>query len=354
MASENTSGSEMPAGKHSAGTSNAIRFGVLAAIAAIAGSGSVVGYQYYSEAKKDGDAFALAKAGGTQEHFLAYVRQFPQGRHVEAANRAVDDAVWRDTPKTEGGLSSYVQRFPNGQYVAEARGKLDELAWAQASSRGDLVGLDNYLQKFPAGRYAVEAEQKLAGKLACNRQYAQNELSRLNGSSDLVAAGSQGANNVYSTKQGAAYSNTYFNGNTATTYHHDGSYQSQDGIRVNYRVRNNSLFLVYREVDGTVSFRTKAGAFWRGALGGWIGAAAGAAKTGDATQGAKEGAKKGYDMAQHSERVTITTPIGPGESYNGSAFLSAKYKVLNSEFKVAGIRAEVSESLLRRKIAPGC
>lgn len=354
MVNEDSVGRETVLARRQSSNSSVMRFGVLAMVVAVSASGTVVGYQYYSEAKKDNDAFGIASAGGAQEHFQIYLRQFPQGRHVDEANRAVDEVVWRDTPQTGGGLSSYLQRFPNGQHAAEARGKLDDLAWAEATARGNLAALDSYLQKFPAGRHAVDAEGRLSEKLVCNKKYAQNEMARLGGGSELVAAGAEGASNVYSTKQGTPRSETYFNGNSATTYHHDGSYQSQDGIRVNYRVRNNSHFLVYREVVGTVSFRTKAGAFWRGLAGGWLGAAAGGATTGDATQGMKDGAKKGYDMAQHSQQVSIATPILPGDSYTGSAFLSAKYKVLNSEFKVGSIRAEISESLLRQKIAPGC
>jgi hypothetical protein len=342
------------ANENGGGRSGVLRFAAIAAFAAAGAAGAMIGYQKYGEIQKDDDAFALARGGGSPEHFVGYLQQFPQGRHAEEASKAVDDAVWRDTPPTVGGLSAYLERLPNGRHATEARVKLDDLAWAEATKKGGIAGFDAYLRQFPAGQYVSDAENRVAAKLACNRKYAQNELANLTGNSALVAAGTEGASNIYSTKQGTPRSDTYFNGNTATTYYHDGSYQSQDGIRVDYRVRNNSQFLLYREVDGTVSFRTKAGAFWRGVVGGWIGAAVGGAKDGDATQGMKDGAKKGYDMAQHSERVTISSPLAPGDTYKGSAFLSAKYKVLNSDFKINTIRAEISESLLRRRIAPGC
>lgn len=334
------------------------KYAIFAVVVGVTAAGGVVGFQQYQEISRDDQAFAIARSGGGVDHYNSYLRLYPQGRHVVEANNGIDDAVWKNTPQTVGGLGSYVRRFPNGLHLTEAQDKMDELAWSSASAQGSIAAYDTYVQQFPAGRHAEEAESKISARVACNTRYAQSELERLRGGSDLAAVGSDGAQNVYSTKQGTPSSNTYFSGNSATTYYHDGTYNSQDGIRVSYRIKNNSMFLVYREVAGTVSYRTKAGAFWRGAVGAWLGAALGGAKSDDPNQGMKDGAvngaKAGYAAAEHSQNITIDTAIAPGAAYSGSTYVSSKFKVLNSDFKVQHIRAEIDEALLRRKVAPKC
>ncbi len=335
-----------------------IRYAAFAAVLGMAGAGGIIGYQHYQEMRRDDQAFLVAQTGGSIDHYNTYLRLYPQGQHVIEANNGIDEAVWKSTPQTAGGLNAYLRRFPNGLHAFDAQERLDELAWTQANTQGTFASYDSYTQQFPAGRHAQEVEAKVSAMVACNTRYARNELERLRGGGNLAEAGSEGASNIYSSKQGTPTSNTYFNGNSATTYYHDGTFTSQDSIRVSYRIKNNSMFLVYREVAGTVSYRTKAGAFWRGALGAWLGAAVGSVKSDDPNQGMKDGAvagaKAGYAAAQHSQNVTVRSSISPGSDYSGSTYVPAKYKVLNSEFKVQHIQAEIDEALLRRKVAPGC
>lgn len=335
-----------------------IKFGMAAVVVGAVGAGGVIGYQQYQELRRDDQAFQIAQAGGSVDHYNTYLRLYPQGRHATEANNGIEEAVWKSTPQTAGGLNAYLRRFPNGLHAFDAQERLDELAWTQANAQGTFTAYDSYAQQFPAGRHAQEVEAKVSAMVACNTRYARNELERLRGGGNLAEAGSEGASNIYSSKQGTPTSNTYFNGNSATTYYHDGTFTSQDSIRVSYRIKNNSMFLVYREVAGTVSYRTKAGAFWRGALGAWLGAAVGSVKSDDPNQGMKDGAvagaKAGYAAAQHSQNVTVSSSISPGSNYSGSTYVPAKYKVLNSEFKVQHIQAEIDEALLRRKVAPGC
>lgn len=318
----------------------------------------VVGYQVYEDMRKDDLAFAAAKVAGTREHFEKYLIQFPEGRHTRDAMTEIEDLEWAATPKTVQGLSTFLDRHPDSLRSPEVRATLEDMVWDGARKASSISALEHYRQQFPAGRHAIEADAAIEKMVSCNRAYAAQELKALLDNRAHVSAGSVGASNVVSSKQGAPSSTTYFSGNTATTYHHDGVFTSQDGVRVNYRVTNNSLFLVYREVSGTVAFRTKAGAFWRGVAGGLLGAAIGSATAKGPDANANEaviaGAKKGYDAAKKTEPVTITTAIRAGESYSGSAYLPSKFKVLNSEFTVEGIRAEIDESLLRQRLAPNC
>lgn len=314
------------------------------------------GFYFYLESKKDSDAYFAAKTGGNKINFQRYLDQFPSGKYVADAQLAMDELDWQATPKNVAGYIAYLKERPTGTHAQEARQKADDQAWEEYGVKGGISGLRRYVEMFPDGKNAQLAKNKIEQRLSCNRAYAQNELSNAQRNGGAVQAESDGAANIYSRKQGTAYSTTHFSGDTATTYHHDGSYTSQDGVEVRYRISNNSKFLILDRVEGTVSFRTKAGVFWRGLVGGWLGAAASATKDPDRpiNEGAAAGAKKGYEMAKHSESVVITQTLAPGETYQGRAYLSSKYKVLNSEFAVGRIQARISESLLEKKNAPGC
>jgi len=317
--------------------------------------GGFAGYVYI-ESRKDNEAYERALAGGSKAHLNAYLAEYPGGRHVGQAHRAIDELDWQATSKNVPGYLAYLKLHPQGAYAAQAREKADDLTWDHLNRRGNIAALEEYLDVFPEGKSASLARGQIEKKLACNRSYAQQELAKLQAQGGLVDAASEGAENRYSRKQGTAYSTTHFSGKTATTYHHDGSYTSQDGVEIRYRVTNGSRFLVYERIEGEVSFRTKAGVFWRGLLGGWIGAGVGSARDSQngMQDGAVAGARKGYEMASHKDKVVITQRLGPGETYSGSAYLRAKYKVLNSDFKAERIQAAISEPLLKRNTAPGC
>jgi len=318
--------------------------------------GGGVGAYFFLEWRKDTQAYERAEAGGGKSHFEAYLTEFPNGSHVRKAHLAIDELDWQAAPKNVAGYLAYLKLHPRGLHASEAREKADDLAWDSLSRRGSVLALEEYLETFPEGRNAQQAKALVEKTLACNRAYARAELAKVGGLEGLVDAGAEGASNLYSRRQGAAYSTTHYSGNTATTYHHDGSYTSQDGVEIRYRVSNSSKFLIYERVEGEVSFRTKAGVFWRGVVGGWLGAAVGASRDPEngLKDGAVAGAKKAYEMASHKEKVVITQPLGPGETYNGRAYLRAKYKVLNSDFKAEKIHAIIAEPLLKQKIAPGC
>lgn len=326
---------------------------VLLGVILVVGGGT---FSDYAESRKDNDAYALATKGGSKDHFDSYLSQFPNGKHAQSAKSALDELDWQATPQSVSGYTAYLKVRPNGTHANDAREKLDNFAWESLGVRGDTRGMRRYLEQFPEGRNAKAARAVIDKKLSCNRAFAQKELAAVNGAGGLVDAGSEGASNLTSRKQGSAYSTTNFSGNTATTYHHDGSYTSQDGVEVRYRITNNSKFLIFSRVDGTVSFRTKAGVFWRGLAGGWLGAATGAARDPNSgmSEGAVAGAKKGYEMAKHSEAVVVSKALGPGESHHGVAYLKAKYKVMNSEFKAERIQATISDAMLEQKTAPGC
>jgi hypothetical protein len=311
--------------------------------------------RHVSEARRamDDKAFRRAEAGGTISHYETYLRQYPEGHHLQEAKQAIEDIDWETTPKNIDGYLAFLKKHPAGKRAAEARNSAETMAWEKFGNQGAIVGLQQYVDLFPQGAHTDEAKAEIDRKLTCNRQYAQDELARIKASKGIEAS-STGASNVISTKRGSAYSNTTYSDNTATTYYHDGSYSSQDGVTVNYRIRNNTQFLVFNRIEGVASFRTKAGVFWRGFAGAFLGGTWNESNGKDTIEGMKAGAKKGYDMARHSEKIVIDKNLAPGESYQGSVYMKAKYKVLNSEFQAERIDASISESMLVQRNAPGC
>ncbi|MDR2164372.1 MAG: hypothetical protein LBO79_01810 [Zoogloeaceae bacterium] len=313
------------------------------------------GVYVYLGSKEDSDAYALAKKNGDKSDFEEYLARFPNGRHVSDTKRSLDDLEWKVVPKTLHGYTAYLESHPNGAHAEEARKQVDSLAWEEY---GDSVsGMTKYLELFPSGKNAELAKSKIEKKLSCNRAFARRKQELVNSGKGGTDSGSEGAENIYSRKQGTPTAHTQFSGGTATTYYHDGVYTSQDGVEVRYRIANNTKFLVFRRVEGEIFFRTRSGVFWRGMAGALFGGAWNAAKAGRSEVGASDmiaGAKKGYDRAKRTKNITITQTLRPGEIYRGSSYQPAKYKVLNSGFQVKKIQAEISEDLVKTRTAPGC
>jgi hypothetical protein len=315
------------------------------------------GVYTYIEAKKDGDAYERAARNGDKNSLENYLTQYPDGRYVAEAKRSIDDLDWQAIPRNLQGYMAYLKSHPNGVHAAEARQHADNLAWIEYGDGGSIRGMKKYLEFFPSGNNADVAKSKIKKKRSCNLAFAQHELELVNSFKGGIDSGTEGAENIYSKKQGTAYSNTNFSGGTATTYYHDGSYTSQDGIEVRYRISNNSKFLVFRRIEGEISFRTRSGALWRGVAGALIGGAWNAVKNGRENPNLNDitdGAKKGYDKAKHIDKVVISQILGPGEVYRGRSYQSAKHKVLNSDFQIKKIQAEISDDLVERNTAPGC
>ena len=327
---------------------------------------SLSGYMDYLKSKPTGrhakeartkadDLAGLTYTGeGNVSGLRQYLEIFPQGRKASEAKTAIEELEWQAVPKNVSGYIAYLKSYPNGRHAEEARIQADDLAWSDYAGKGNVSGLRQYLEIFPEGMKADEAREGIERKLRCNRAYAEKELMEVAKLGGVVEAKSDGASNQFSTRQGRAYSNTYFNSGSMTTYYHDGSYTSQEGVEVRYHINNNSRFLVFNSVEGTASFRTRAGAIAKGLLGAWLGGAALAAQGKSTDEALVGGAKKGYDWARHSQKIVITEAIQPGHSYAGRVSMKAKYKVLNSEFKAERIRAVISEPLLEQTTAPGC
>jgi hypothetical protein len=209
-------------------------------------------------------------------------------------------------------------------------------------------------------RQRQEEASKKKALIACNRHYAEKEMAQLSIYSNLIKANKEGSGDVYSTKQGTPTSTTYFDGDYATTYYHDGSYSSVDGFKIRYKIKNNSNFMIYKEITAKIIYYTKRGGFWSGLLGAAAGGAAAAKVSEDNNPlaigaGAIIGSMAGRALlARNTEEFKIYPDLSPGQTYSGSRFISTSSGEDESDLKILTIRAEISESELSKTISPDC
>ena len=137
---------------------------------------------------KSADDLAWVKALeiDTVEGYRAYIADFPNGRHVEDAQRLIDEfdeEAWalaeeRDTIE---GYEDYLESWPEGLHVTEARDRIAELkaeeearrkqaeeaarreaaAWRTAAETNTIPSYETYLASFPTGKNAPEAQTRI-------------------------------------------------------------------------------------------------------------------------------------------------------------------------------------------------
>ena len=82
------------------------------------------------EREQDDRAFARAKAADTEEAYLAYLSEFPDGRHAAEARRLLeavrareDDAAFARAKRadTAAAYAAYLSQYPDGRHASEAR-----------------------------------------------------------------------------------------------------------------------------------------------------------------------------------------------------------------------------------------
>lgn len=111
----------------------------------------------------------------TKKGYLYYASQFPNGRHLDEAKKAVeqieDEEEWQSVlaKQTLDAYRKYLSERPNGRHAPEAR-RVIELAekedsedgvWEEANLAETVEGYDGYLARFPSGRYRSEAERAI-------------------------------------------------------------------------------------------------------------------------------------------------------------------------------------------------
>ena len=213
------------------------KYALFAVIVAGAGTGGVFGYRHYQEISRDDQAFQTARAGGSVDHYNAYLRQYPQGRHTVEANEGIDDAVWKTIPRTVGGLGTYLHRFPNGLHATEAQESLDELAWKQATDQGTFAAYDSYAQSPPAAMPATPRRRSRRWPPAAPAMPGRTgSAERRRRRPGPVGRGLEHLQQ----QAGHPISNTYQRQQRHHHYH-DGVCTSRQHP-VGYRIKNNSLF----------------------------------------------------------------------------------------------------------------
>jgi formylglycine-generating enzyme required for sulfatase activity len=137
---------------------------------------------------KSADDLAWVKALeiDTVEGYRAYIADFPNGRHVEDAQRLInefDEEAWAlaEERDTIAGYEDYLESWPEGLHVTEARERIAKLkaeeearrknaeeaarqeaaAWQAAAQVNTIPSYEGYLSKYPAGKNASEAQIRI-------------------------------------------------------------------------------------------------------------------------------------------------------------------------------------------------
>ena len=140
------------------------------------------------QAPKSEDDLAWVKALeiDTVEGYRAYIADFPNGRHVEDAQRLLnefDEEAWKlaDERDTIAGYEDYLESWPEGLHVTEAKERIAKIkaeeearrknaaeaarqeaaAWQAAAQTNTIPSYEGYLSKYPAGKNASEAQTRI-------------------------------------------------------------------------------------------------------------------------------------------------------------------------------------------------
>ncbi len=140
------------------------------------------------QAPKSEDDLAWVKALeiDTVEGYRAYIADFPNGRHVEDAQRLInefDEEAWKlaDERDTLQGYEDYLESWPDGLHATEARERIAKIkaeeearrknaaeaarqeaaAWKAAAETNTIPSYEGYLTKYPAGKNASEAQTRI-------------------------------------------------------------------------------------------------------------------------------------------------------------------------------------------------
>jgi hypothetical protein len=105
----------------------------------------------------------LASYRDSESSYRDYVRDWPDGRHTDEAQRRYDDATWQETSEqnTEQGFRDYLSTHPEGRHADEAERGIDDLHWEEARRFGTPESLGEYLVQHRDGAHAEEASQRI-------------------------------------------------------------------------------------------------------------------------------------------------------------------------------------------------
>ncbi|MEP4052593.1 MAG: SUMF1/EgtB/PvdO family nonheme iron enzyme [Litorimonas sp.] len=134
----------------------------------------------------DDEAWVKALETDTVEGYRAYLTAFPNGRHVEDAQRLInefDEEAWSlaDERNTVQGYEDYLASWPEGLHATEARDRIAKIkaeeearrknaqeaarqeaaAWKAAAEANTIPSYEGYLSKFPSGKNAGEAQSRI-------------------------------------------------------------------------------------------------------------------------------------------------------------------------------------------------
>lgn len=135
----------------------------------------------------DDEAWVRALEKDTLEGYREYLALFPNGKHQEEAQKAIDaydNKAWDNAlqRKTIAGFEDYLEAWPEGLHASQARERIAEMKakadaiskdtaeraaqekadWESSARENTVDSYGRYLAKHPAGAHADEAQSRIA------------------------------------------------------------------------------------------------------------------------------------------------------------------------------------------------
>lgn len=107
--------------------------------------------------------FASAKAAGAADDLEAYLAAYPSGRHADQAKELLAPLVFKSTEAlgTVDRYEQFVARFPQSNLAADARSRIRRLRYELAVESATLAGHLRFLEQYPDGEDSDELRNAL-------------------------------------------------------------------------------------------------------------------------------------------------------------------------------------------------
>lgn len=113
----------------------------------------------------DDEEWQNAQGVKTAEAYNAYLHSYPEGRHVQECQIALnnlDEETWFSLQSniSEEALLQYKRAFPSGKHSFECDDWLQDIPWVKAKGSGTIASYEEYLAN--PGKHSAEAQRAIA------------------------------------------------------------------------------------------------------------------------------------------------------------------------------------------------
>ena len=122
-------------------------------------------YVYAAQAEMEKLSFANARKRNTVSAYEEYLKEYPKGKNADIARAEMETLAFADAQRrdTIGAYEDYLKGYPEGKNADIARSKLDPMLFANAQKQNTPSVYAEYLKKFPKGKFHLQAKKGIIG-----------------------------------------------------------------------------------------------------------------------------------------------------------------------------------------------